>query len=266
MKFKISLFIIGFAIAISLSNQSAVDFSILLIERAREKEKSISKQLQSLEAGVISSSATRNQRTMETLAKATRKDKSIFGPVMMNPVSVYRSCLYPYSQANYLKWCAKVNFLQPEKILSCRLSFCNVCCDNLPLEFKHAATTASGERLQLSSDILIEQMSDFILQAGLKEECKAQCSKTYPSKLPIVPNTPARDPSLGISKANPARDCADIKAWGGLDLLSGKYWVQIPFKGIVEVYCDLETDGGGWTMFVHYDHSPGQAISLNSNV
>ena len=41
------------------------------------------------------------------------------------------------------------------------------------------------------------------------------------------------------------------------DLLSGLYRIQTP-SGAINVYCDMETDGGGWTMLGHYRH-PGRS-------
>ena len=37
------------------------------------------------------------------------------------------------------------------------------------------------------------------------------------------------------------------------DLTSGKYRIETPV-GQINVYCDMETDGGGWTMVGHYRH------------
>ncbi|MEE2756575.1 MAG: fibrinogen-like YCDxxxxGGGW domain-containing protein [Myxococcota bacterium] len=40
-------------------------------------------------------------------------------------------------------------------------------------------------------------------------------------------------------------------------LLSGRYYIQTP-SGRIPVYCDMATDGGGWTMLGHYRH-PGRS-------
>ena len=63
------------------------------------------------------------------------------------------------------------------------------------------------------------------------------------------------------SDQEPKRSCKEYKeqvpdgAYTG-DLLSGMYRITTPL-GVINTYCDMETDGGGWTMVGHYRH-PGR--------
>jgi hypothetical protein len=77
------------------------------------------------------------------------------------------------------------------------------------------------------------------------------------------PKTP-RDPQLGTEK-HPALSCADVKKWGPKSAKSGQFWIDIPSKGVQQVFCDMETDKGGWTLFFNYVHQPGQELYLNEN-
>lgn len=53
------------------------------------------------------------------------------------------------------------------------------------------------------------------------------------------------DPMDGSAAACPALDCVDVLASSTTD---GAYWIDPAGSGAYEVWCDLTTEGGGWTL------------------
>ena len=64
--------------------------------------------------------------------------------------------------------------------------------------------------------------------------------------------TPPNDITLGRTQDNPAVDCLDILE-NGPGAETGTFWVQpVSNAQVIKVYCDNETDGGGWTLMTSY--------------
>jgi hypothetical protein len=82
--------------------------------------------------------------------------------------------------------------------------------------------------------------------------------------MPKPPQKPPRDTTLGTEK-NPAMSCMDVKKWGMKTAKSGNYWINVASKGPQKVFCDMETDKGGWTLFFNYVHQPGSELLLDEN-
>ncbi len=103
-----------------------------------------------------------------------------------------------------------------------------------------------------------------IVNHNLINQCKKGCRKEYPVEMPLPRPPVPKDPKLGTEK-NPAASCMDIKQWGPPNAQSGLYYIELGAKGIQRVFCDMETDHGGWTLFFNYVHQPGQDVILNEN-
>jgi len=109
-----------------------------------------------------------------------------------------------------------------------------------------------------------ELINKAITQHELKL-CRQECDKTYKVNYPLKLPPPPRDKFLGTSPDNAALSCSDILKWGSKDTKSGEYWVKLKNKSKSKVFCDMETDKGGWTLFFNYIHYPGQEVSISSS-
>lgn len=53
--------------------------------------------------------------------------------------------------------------------------------------------------------------------------------------------------SLGSSEECTATSCLEILEHGG-DVVDGAYWIELPDGEVTALWCDMSTDGGGWTL------------------
>ncbi|XP_020632960.1 collagen alpha-2(I) chain-like [Orbicella faveolata] len=79
---------------------------------------------------------------------------------------------------------------------------------------------------------------------------------------------PSDGPStIGQSKVNPALNCKDLKHKAP-SLVSGVYWID-PDGGshgnAFQVYCDQQTDGGGWTLVWSYTFTAYSNFTSSAN-
>lgn len=204
-------------------------------------------------------------KEMRKRAFKVRNMKSNWESIMNLPTEIWGFCIYPKYKDSSMAMCDKAYALKDsEKVVDCKNSLCNVCCDHLPVVLKDVAAGEIGKKLMLDK-ISGENRIRRVVTDYEEEKCRSECRRVYPVEKPEILPAPPRDPELGKSSQHPAKSCADIKKWGELDAKSGEYWIDLGIKGRVLSYCDMTTDKGGWTLFFNYLHNPAQDILINSS-
>ncbi len=201
-------------------------------------------------------------KALRAKAKRQHYNKKTWNKIMLYPAKVFKFCIYPFYELNYSKWCEEKYSSDLKKKINCQHTMCAVCCDNLQIMYRNQAdNNVLGDLLKLS------KTSGFakIQSAATKEDiklCRDQCQIRYPVQFPKAKLPVPRDPLLGKFSTTPATSCMDIKRWGPADADSNSYWIRLPKKGVTQVYCDMYSMQGGWTLFFNYMKFPNKKVRI----
>jgi len=201
-------------------------------------------------------------KALRMKARKMHFNKKIWNKLMLYPAKVYKFCIYPFYDLNYVKWCEE-KYNEPKKQINCQATFCAVCCDNLQIMFRNQADgDVLGDLLLLSKASGYAKIQQTATKSEI-HECRRECKAHYPVQFPGPKLPVPRDPVLGKFSNTPATSCSDIKRWGDIKAENGTYWIKLHKKGTTQVYCDMHAMLGGWTLFFNYMKFPNKKVKLS---
>ena len=204
-------------------------------------------------------------KRLKKKAQRQRENKGNFMYLMDVPIEPWRFCIYPqaYFKLNINKYCDQKFSSSKIKKMGCKNSYCNFCCDNSKMIIENQSKKIKNISKILS--IPRSFMSNAITDNEINN-CRKKCNLIYKVNYPLNLPPPPRDNKLGSSPKFAAKSCSDIKTWGKLNSKSGEYWIEYGNKNLkMKVFCDMEVDSGGWTLFFNYVHFPGQEVKIDSS-
>jgi len=84
-----------------------------IFQLAEDKMKSADIIAKARNFGVLQEGAPKD---MKEKAKNFREDKTLWNPIMKNPVDIFRSCVFPSYKVNFVKWCKNAFFGKMKKL------------------------------------------------------------------------------------------------------------------------------------------------------
>ena len=181
-------------------------------------------------------------------------------------------CVYPQNRANIYEICGQQKIEGKEdknqkesfKVKACRHYNCLNCCANLKSIYKMIILKYESESEKLA--IKIEGYNKYnslikdMIAVEMIEECEYQCRLIFKFEEPQVNSQKVDETSLGVKVNSPAYHCRDIKDNNKAVHKTGIYFTKpINSQIVSKVYCDQDTEGGGWQLLFNYRHTKQQS-------
>ena len=109
------------------------------------------------------------------------RDNDKDNPFMKNPTDLFRTCPVPDKKVSYPQVCdTKDSVPDPNLKTTCKLSFCNVCCNELEKMLTNAITNNPvGAAIYPSTSEGVHDVHDAIKKSNAVKQCKDACFVSF---------------------------------------------------------------------------------------